>query len=817
MFPVLRQALRRLGRAPGFTLLTLLTVAIGVGANTAIFSVVDAVLLRPLPYPDSDRLITLIHRAPGLNLDELPSCPSMYLLYRDENRTFEASGVWDEGRSTVQLPDSAEQVDSIQVTHGVLDALGVPPYQGRWFTREDDSPSSPETVILSHAYWQRRYGPGRDALGDRLVVNGEPREVIGIMPAGFRIADRRADLYLPRRYEESEVRLGQFGMNGVARLREGVTMERASADIERMIPMLWERFAPPEGFDLGMFLSAGIEPNLRTLKQEVVGDVGAVLWVLMGAIGLVLLIACANVANLLLVRAEGRRHELTIRAALGAGWGRIARDLLVESLLLAAIGGALGLPLAHFALRILRSLEPAGFPRLEEIGLDLNALLFSIAVSLAAGLLFGAIPILRYSRPQTATALRAGGRTLSHSRDQHRARSALVVAQVALALVLLVSSGLMIRTFQALREVDPGFSKPESVQTFRAPISPAEAPEPDDLSRVQQRIAERLAALPGVESVGVSSSVTLDGWESWDPIFVEGRDYGAGEIPPLRRFRFIGPGYAETIGQPLLAGRTFDWEDVLERRPVVLVSENTARELFGDVASALGRRVRDNAADPWREIVGVLGDERADGLEQDAPTMVYWPVVTVYGENSRFSRSAVYTLRSQRAGLVAFSDEIRETVRAVNPNIPVANLQTLGEIHRRALGRTSFTLTLLGVAGGMALLLGLVGIYGVISYSVSQRTREIGVRMALGAERESVTRLFIGHGLALAAAGVGVGLVAAAAAMRLLATLLFGVEPVDPLTYGVAALGLAAATVTASYFPARRATQVDPASALRAD
>ncbi len=819
MIAALRHALRRLARSPSFMALTVLTIAVGIGANTAIFSVVNGVLLKPLPYPDADRLIHISHKAPGINLPELTSAPSNYFVYRDESRTFSQSGLWQLNRSTVTGQGDPEQVDSIRMTQGTLDALAVAPRLGHWFTLEDDSPASPRTAILTYSYWQQRFGGQESVIGRSIIVDGEQREIIGVMPQGFRVADQTADILLPIRFEPNDVRLGNFSYRHIARLKDGVTLEQASADIGRMIPILWERYAAPPGFSVEMFKQAQIQPNIRSLKEEVVGDVGKILWVLMGAVGLVLLIACANVANLLLVRAEGRQQELTIRAALGAGWKRIARDLLAESFVISLLGAALGLPLADGILRLLVWLRPSGLPRLEEIGVDATALTFSVIAALVAGVLIGLIPVFKYGRPQIAASLRGGGRALSQSRERHRARSALVVAQVALALVLMVSSGLMIRTFQALRHVNPGFTHPETIQTLNVPIPSTEAADVEHLLLMQQQMADKLAALPGVESVGVSRSVTLDNSESWDPIFLEERSYKEGEVPPLGRFRFIGPGYDKTIGQALIAGRSFTWTDVYERRDVVLVSENFARENWKDPAAALGKRITDNKADPWREIIGVLADERAAGLDKPAPKMIYWPIVVRHAANrdETYGRTALFTLRSPRAGTEAFSNEIRAAIRSVSQNVPIANIRTLDEIYQRSMARTSFTLIMLAIAGGMALLLGLVGIYGVISYTVSQRVREIGIRMALGAQGQHVQRMFVGHGLALAGIGVVVGLASAAALSRLLSRILFEVSPVDPLTYGAVALCLAAAAVAASYVPARRATAVDPIDALRTE
>jgi predicted permease len=537
----------------------------------------------------------------------------------------------------------------------------------------------------------------------------------------------------------------------------------------------------------------------------------------MGVVGIVLFIACANVANLLLVRAEGRQQELAIRAALGAGRSRIARELLLESVSLGVVGGALGLGLAYAGVHLLVAVGPANLPRLDELSIDIPVLLFTVVISLIAGVVFGLAPVFKYAGPQLGTSLREGGRTLSEGRERHRARSTLVVVQVALALVLLISSGLMIRTFQALKHVQPGFTAPEEILTFHVYIPEAQVPEPDRAARMYGEMLQRIAAVPGVQSVGLSNSITMEGENDNDPIFAEDRPDSGARIPPLRRFKFISPGLFKTMGNPVVAGRDMTWTDIYRKRQVVLVSENFAREYWGSPAAAIGKRIHENPKAPWREIIGVTGGERDDGVDQKPPTIVYWPMIIkdFWGQPVTVQRSESFAIRSSRTGSSSFLAEVRRAVWAVNSNVPIAEVRTVKEIYDKSMARTSFTLLMLAIAAGMALLLGIVGIYGVISYSVSQRTREIGIRMALGAQQAAVRRMFVRHGLLLTSLGVVCGLAAAVAVTRLMSALLFQISPVDPVTYVAVPVVLVAATLLASYVPARRATVIDPVDALR--
>ncbi len=816
----LRHVLRRLRQAPLFTVIALVTLALGIGANTAIFSVVNGVLIKPLPYPQSESLVGIWHTAPGITgiRGSLNTCPTMYFTYREENRSFQDLGIWQSGGASITGIGDPEQVRSLSVTYGTLQALGVQPLLGRWFSQADDTPGSPETIILTYGYWQRKFGGDKSVIGRTIAVDSRPHNVIGVMPASFSFSNN-PEVIQPQRFDRGKVFLGNFSYQGIARLKPGVTIQQADADVARMLPIWLHAWPLPPGFSRTLFENAHLGPKLQPLKQDVVGDIGATLWVLMGTIGLVLLIACANVANLLLVRAEGRQQELAIRAALGAGWGNIARQMLLESITLGLLGGALGLGLASAALRILVAKGPETLPRLNEIGIDPLALGFTLAISLFTGVLFGLIPVLKYAGPNLASALRGGGRTLSQGRERHRARNTLVVVQVALALVLLIGSGLMIRTFQALRNVQPGFTQPEQIQLMHIAIPEEQVKEPERVMRMEQQMMDKLAAIPGVTSVAFASSAPLEGFNSNDVLYVEDKNYAEGQIPPIRRYRFITPGFLKVTGMPLIAGRDFAWTDLYEKRDVAMISENMARELWGDPRVALGKRVREGSADPWREIVGVVGDVYDDGVSQTKPSFVYWPAMMgeLWGEKVHLTRFGVFIVRTNRAATEGFLTEARQAIWSQNANLPVFLVRTLKDLYDQSMARTSFTLVLLAIAGGMALLLGIVGIYGVIAYAVSRRTREIGIRMALGAQPAGLQRLFVRHGLLLAGIGAAIGLAAAAGLTRLMSSLLFGVTAFDPVTYAAVAAILISAAALASYFPARRATAVDPVVALRAE
>jgi predicted permease len=752
-------------------------------------------------------------------MQEVNASPATYFTFREESRTFQDIGLWRNDSVNITGTGEPEQIDALDITDGLLPILGAQPIRGRWFSHKDDSPGSPKTVILSYGYWQRKFGGDPSAIGRRIMVDGDASEIIGILPPGFRFMNSRAALIEPLQFDRAKVFVGNFSYRGVARLKPGVTLAQANADVARMLPMMLDKFPPAPGISIKMFQEARFGPLVRPLKADVVGDIAKVLWVLMASIGVVLFIACANVANLMLVRAEGRQQELAIRAALGAGWSRIARELLMESVALGVAGGLLGVGLAYAALKLLVSIGPANLPRLEEISIAPAVLLFTLAISLVAGLLFGLIPVFKYAGPRLNAALRQGGRNSSDGRERHRARGVLVVVQVALALVLLIGSGLMIRTVQALKHVPPGFTQPEQILTLHVSIPDAEVPKPEQAARTYNNILEKVAAIPGVTAAGLTNSITMDGDNDNDPIFAADKSYADGQVPAMRRYKFISPGFFKAMGNPLLAGRDLTWTDIYETRPVVLVSDALARELWRDPAAALGKRIRENPKAPWREVVGVVGNERDDGADHKATTIVYWPMMLrdFWGFPMIAQRGQAFAIRSGRTGSASLLNEVRRAVWAVNPDLPIANVRTVKEVYDRSMARTAFTLVMLSIAAGMALLLGIVGIYGVVSYAVSRRTREIGIRIALGAPQQAVRQMFVREGLLLTAIGVVCGLAAAAGLTHLMKALLFEVSPLDPATYCAVSLVLAAAALLASYIPARRATAIEPVEALRVE
>jgi putative ABC transport system permease protein len=822
-----RHALRRMRRAPAFTAAVVVTLALGIGANTAIFGVIESVLIRPLSYPDPEALVGVWHTAPGMSAaSPVQNCsPSMYFTYREENRTFQQFGVWRFGVAPVTGAGEPELPRVLMVTHGVLDALDVKPMLGRWFSQPDDTPGSPDTVILTHGYWRRRFLGDASVIGRAMTINARPHTVIGVMPEAFTFSrDRREpELILPLRFERSKVDLGTFAFRGIARLKPGVTMARANADLARMLGVWLGSWPPPPGIDRGVFLNARFGPQVQPLKQEIVGNVGAMLWVVMGTLAMVLLIACANVASLLLVDTEVRGPELAIRAALGAGWRRIGAQLLAESMTLGVLGGALGLWPAYVGLKILAARGPSTLPRLNEIHFDPWVVAFAFGASLLSGALAGIIPLLKYVRPHAA-ALRTVGRTFSDTRERHRARNTLVVVQVALALVLLVGAGLMIRTFQQLRAVQPGFTQPEAIHIVRSSIPEDVAPEPGRAMRMWHEILDKLAAIPGVTSVGLAGQVPLEaqlGFRNRQRLNAEASPVDGRARQTSVEMRLIAPSFFKTMGTRLIAGRDFTWSDLYQHRHVAIVSDNLARAWWGGPRAALGQRVRESSIAPWREVVGVAEDVYDDGVDVNAPEFAYLPALMdrhLVFDREFVLRGATFAIRSQRAGTASLMGEARNAIWSVNGRQPVfAFVNTVGQLYDQSMVRTSFTLVILAIVGGVALLLGTVGIYGVIAYTVSQRTREIGVRMALGARPASMLHVFIRQGVLLAVIGVGVGLAAAVGLTRLMSSLLFGVSAVDPLTYAAVSALLMAAAVVASYLPARRAMAIDPVQALRGE
>lgn len=814
----MKHALRRLLKSPAFALTALITVGAAIGANALIFSVVNGVILKPLPFAEPDRLVGVWHVAPGLADGAMNQSPATYFTYRD-NKVFDDIGMWDNGSVTVTGRGEPERVDVLLVTDGTLPVVGVRPAVGRTFTADDDAPGSAETVLISHTYWQRAFGGSPVALGQSIVVDGRPRQIIGVLPERFRFLRYNPTLVLPFRFNRAEIFIGNFSYQAVARLKPGSSIDDANANMARLIPNIPDNFRLPPGFSREMYNDVKLGPLVRPLSVDVVGDIGNVLWVLLGTVGIVLLVACANVANLFLVRAEARQQELAVRTALGASRSQVISELMSEALMISLAGGALGVALAYGGIRMLVALNPARLPRLEEVALDPIVLAFTLGISLVAGVLFGLIPIAKVANPQLANALKEGGRGSSDGRERHRARNTLVVAQVALAVVLLVASGLMIRTFVAMRDISPGFTNPAEVLTFRISIPTALASEAAQVVGMHEQILRRIEALPGIISASLASGVTMDGSNSNDPIFREDKPAPEGQMPPLRRYKWTSANFFKTMGNRIVAGRDFTWADVHTMNPVAIINEKLAREFYGSPTAALGQRIRNFPKAPWREIVGVVGDEYDDGVTKPATTVVYWPMMMKdFWDAGVFAqRSMVYAVRTPRLSDQGFLREVRQAVWAVNPNLPLARVQTLEEIYDQSMAETSFALVILGIAASVTLLLGLVGIYGVIAYIVSQHRREVGIRMALGAHSAEVQRMFVTRGLLLTGVGLAVGIAAALALMRLMSALLFGVNAFDPVTYVAVVAGLGLVALIATWLPARQATRIDPMLALRSE
>jgi predicted permease len=783
--------------------------------------VIENVLLKPLAYPQPQQLVALNLQAPGAPglsdfRDGLRLSASMYLTFAAHNHTFQSVGVWMPSTGNVTGLAKPEQVYTALVSDGVLQTFAVPPAAGRWLDATDQDPRGAKRVMLGYGYWQRRFGGDRSVVGRTIELDSQPREIVGVMPRGFKVLDYDFDLLVPLAFDQHNQILAGFAYRGIARLEPGVSIRTADADVARLLNVWMDSWRNCPNCDSHFYLTWKIGPALEPMKAQVLGNVSGALWVVMGTIGLVMLIACINVANLLLVRAESRQQELAVRAALGAGRTRIVRELLVESLLLGLSGGLGGIVVAAAGLRLLLALGPANLPRLSEIRLDGWSLAFALALAVLSGLFFGSIPALKYAGTRRSALHLASTRTASTAPARQRSRNILVVAQVAIALVLLVCALLMIRTFAALRNVDPGFSDPAHLQTMRIAIPHSLISDLGMVTRTQNAIADKLAAIPGVTSVGFASAMPLQQIEpDWDDLFFEGQTYHNNEAP-LRLYNYASPGYFHTAGTRFIAGRDFTWTDVYGLRPVGILSENLARECCGSAQAAIGQHFREFDSMPWHEVIGVVQDVRMNGVGDPPPAVAYWPVSST---NPFFDpvRSVTFAVRSSRAGTQALTAEVQQAVWSVNASLPVADVRTMEDIYSQSMARTSFTLAMLAIAGFMALALGIIGIYGVISYAVSQRTREIGIRLALGAQKGELQWMFVRSALILAAVGVVLGAAAAAALTQSMKSLLFGISPLDPVTYLVVPLILAAAAALSSYLPARRAAAVDPVEALRAE
>ena len=812
LFGELRIAVRSLAKAPRFTVVAVFTLALGVGANTAIFSVVDGVLLEPLAYEDPDGLVNVWSTAPGLGYDEFPVSPDVYFAYERESAAIPEMALHQRMSGSLTEDGEPERVTGLVATHTLFSVLGAAPALGRVYTAEEDLPEQPEVIVLSHALWQRRYGGDPGVLGRTLQLDGRAREIIGVMPEMFDFPGG-AEYWVPLGMDPENANPGSFGYSAIGRLAPGATPEGAEAGL---VPIL-ERFRQDllvrgDGAEnYAAFLENGrYAPIVTSMKEDLVGDLEQPLWILLGTVGFVLLIACANVANLVLIRAEARRRETAVRVAIGATRGSIARHALVESALLAAAGAGLGLVVASVGVPLVLAQAPPQIPRLDEVAVDGTALLFATILAALSTVLFGLPPALRFTRPDVLGALKQGGRG-STGGGRGTARRLLVVAQTSLALVLLVGSGLLVRSFQQILASDMGFES-EGRLTFAIYLPESRYPETSDVVGFHERLHERLASLPGVRSIGFASELPLEA-PSGTAHVIEGQETEPGQLPPMLHFAYVGPGYVETMGMRLREGRTLTAADHTDRTGAVVVSTTVADQFWPE--GALGARLRQTGDTVnWFHVVGVVAPV-VQGNVRDAPRpMVYYPML---GPDGRLGNVRGISYVVDAAAPLAVTSQVRTAVWELDPDLPVADMRTLGEIVSESELELSFTMFTLGIAALLALVLGAVGLYGVLSYSVAQRTQEIGVRMALGAETREVLGMIVREGARTQLIGLVVGLVGAAALTRVLQGLLFGVEALDPLTFVTTTGILFAVGLLAAYLPARRAARLDPVMSMRTE
>jgi len=807
----LRHGVRRLARNPGFAVVGILTLALGMGGTVAIYAVVDSVILNPLPYPESDELVWMDNAGPGIDAPEgLGFTPGLVNHISQHQHTMAAVGAYSSDAVTVTGDGDPERMRRTLATPSLGEVLRVPPERGRWFLEGDGELGGPPVVVLSHALWSRRYGSDPAIVGRTILIDNTPTEVVGVMPPSFRFPDDEVRLWLPLHLDERSA-LGGFWLQAVGRMRVGVTPSEVKSEIQALYPGIAESFPDQPGMVRFMLDSVGITALVTSLKSSVVGQVARTLWILLGTVGIVLLIACANVANLFLVRAETRQREVAVRGALGAGRLDQVYDALVEGILLSGLGGLVGLVLAQGAVRLLVSHGPATLPRLQEVGLDGSVLMFALGVMTLAGLAFGAIPLRRRDASIVGTIRATSGATADRVRV--RGRSVLVAGQMALAVVLLVGSGLMVRSFMHLRAMDAGFDASPEILTLSFGLPHSEYPDGAAAAAFSQGLVTGIRGLPGVEAAGVVTCLPLDGWCNGNHLSVEGRAVPEGTLPPVVAVRRSGPGYFRTMGIEVLEGRALERADMEGDAPVVVISRALARDYFPQ-EDPLGRRVAVGSDTTWSTVVGVVEDVPARELMHVADPLIYFPLMGPATPGVSARSGAVAVRARNAAGLLS---AVRDRVATVDPDVAIARVRTTDRIVADASARMAFTMVLLVLAGGVALVLGVVGIYGVISYLVGRRRAEIGVRMALGARPSEVRWMVVRGGAQVAGVGLAVGMAAAFVLTRLMVALLFDVEPTDPFTYAVVGLVLFGVALLAAWVPARRAASTDPAGALRAE
>jgi len=812
----LRYAVRMLLKKPGFTMIAVLALALGIGANTAIFSVVNAVLLRPLPYQHPDRLVMVWQRLTGATAyPQLPCSAPDYIDYRDQTRTLENVAAFDNDNFTLVTSTGSERVSGTRVSANLFPLLGISPLRGRMFTTAEDQFGHDNIVVLSYGAWQRRFGSDPNVLGKTLVLDQKPHQVIGVMPKEFEfptqglLSGPAPEFWVPIAFSPDRVgpegRGDNFNISVVARRRPGVSVQQASADIDRISRRIYQTYPPAiqKLFSLDGFVT--------DLHQQAVGNVKTLLLVLLGAVGFVLLIGCANVANLLLAKAAGRRREVAIRTALGAGRLRLVRQLLTESLLLGLVGGAVGLLIAYWLTQLMIQFSPGDVPRLAEAELNLPVLAFTFAISILTGLLFGLAPALQVSKANLNTDLKEGSRGAAAFR-RSRVRSVLVVAEVALSLVLLAGAGLLLRSFVKLRGVPLGFN-PDHLLTMSIALPEARYESKVQVQSFYNVLLEHAQSLPDVKSAAAATGLPLMG--QWDIVITpEGRADTGEKSLTTAFFAGVTPSFHRTLGISLLRGRLFAESDSQKSPPVAVINESMARRYWPN-QDALGKRFKWGPADStrtWHTVVGVVADLKQNNIAADIGPGVYLPIPQMPQDSSIHGFYLAVRTSSDPAAIVS---NLRQIVRSLDPEVPLFQVRTMQDVLSESVAPRRFNMLLLAAFAGLALLLASIGIYGVMSYSVSQYTHEIGIRMALGARAADVLQLIVRQGMALVLIGLAVGAAGALALTRVMASLLFDVKPWDPLTLTSVSMLLAAVAFAASYIPARRATRVDPMIALR--
>jgi len=834
--PIVRHTVRRLLRTPAFAVTTLATLALGIGASVMVFSVVEGVLLRPLPYNRSAQLVDLSHELSLTGVSRVDQSDATYLHYRHTNRVFSEIGAYrvttaDVGTGPGFGRDGpSEHVAAARMTASIFRTLRVQPLRGRAFGDNEDDPSAPRVAVIGQRLWERTFGGAPSVIGRRIEIDGVPHEIVGIMPARFDFPNTRVEVWLPIGIDPLRTKSAAFDYRAVARLRPGVSLASATADLQRVLPTAPEEF--PGRLTSQAITLMKMRAVVRPLRDVVVGDIGRVLWVIVGAVGFVLLIACANVANLFLVRIDGRQRELAVRRALGASRATLAVELMSEGVLLTALGGVVGVSLAALGIATLRALDASiNIPRLAEVGIDGTVAAIAAGVTALSAILISSVPLVRSSTLSQHAALTETSVAVTAGRRRHEIRNALVVIQVAIALVLLSGAGLMARSFARLRSVQLGLDAAHAF-TFRVAPLATKYPKSGDAARFLVRTLDDITGLPGVQSAGVVTKLPLDDEARQDTaLFVEDPPTKPGTIPNIHQSSFASPGYFRALGIPLVEGHTFDPPDPDRPRRDVIVSRALA-ERYWPGGHGVGKRVRMTPVGDWYTIIGVAGNVRGTTIEQPPDEMIYLPIVVSpavtggmggMGGSAAGSDTARWTPRDvavvvRATGAPALvATQVEDAVRREDRSIPIYAARPMRDVVSRAEARTSFTLLLLGVASSIALALGAVGIYGVIAYVVSLRTREIAVRLALGARASEVRRMVVGQALLVTLVGIVAGVVGALAMTRVLGSLLFGVSPTDLATLFASATALLAVAWVASWIPARRAAAVDPALALRSE